>query len=340
MHRRRVRAAPPRGGGLATALVDLVMTTIELIGARLPRRLVAIYLGGSYARKSQTLNSDLDLHFVFSGRLGERDIEVLNELWGNISVLSFVQVDMTFHSLVELSRIGDIDLPSCKCIWGSDIRKRLPRIDFDDYLWRNMVAGVDSSIRIRQGKIECPLVRPRPRSRFLGYEDWYFRDAEGNWTQSGISWMTVVFRKVTAIVAFRTRLRSTSALQSLNLYEAHIGDQWSKYISSAYREIRVLGDYRLDSRNRESKLRLLALQTVEFENYFFDLFVGFLIGNFQSSHHYARHWAPEVLLGFRANSPEIIEALSRLTRDRAKSVRTNAAHALAVQLGRASPSRN
>lgn len=265
---------------LPEGVVDRV---VDAFYDRFPGRILAVYSTGSYSGGYAVAGSDLDLVFIFSGKVSEAERKEGAQLIEHLSKMVALELDLDLRCEVEEVR------PALKFdstfIRGTDVRERLQVMSVSYWIRERMHAGCWLMCHLfgRTGVAQIPLPFANPSEEFFGYNTDRGGAADGSEGSTkdlvrAMSWAA------TALVGRQSEDYVTSKAHLLSILHQYLPSEWALFVEDLFRFCRMETNYGVpkDPGGRK-KLRDLCRRTGEFESYFLGRYREFLLEEMEAN---------------------------------------------------------
>lgn len=249
-----------------------VRRTIGEFERTFPGRVRAYYLIGSYAERSATPISDLDLVVLFAESQSEEERRGVQRLEAVLSAACPVRLDLATSGEKDATWEKHHLKWGSQLLFGEDIRKRLPQPPPDPTGVRRSFHYAQRHLQLLRGgtALAYPLAYPDPAGEFFGYDA--VRDP--SWYPPGTAHglrelVNAVSLAASALLTRATGRRSATKGQTVAFYAECVGGPWADYVEALYRNAKIRWGYLVLEEPRERRLlRQLCAQTLGFENHF------------------------------------------------------------------------
>jgi predicted nucleotidyltransferase len=250
-----------------------------------PGQIRSYYLIGSYAKGSAIAVSDIDFEVIFATKPDEKTRARADELSEYCNRLD-PPCGFSVRVEAELTTIGRVALKTGSLLlYGHDIRPDMPMPPLEEYVRAVMPQGPSFSrerLRGRIPRLHYPLDLPDSDDPFGGYFN----------TGRTKDLIQAVFWAISGLVALRTGTYVIDRRHALDTYRKEINDEWTGFIEELFELGRNQLQYRIPQEADDRQhFADLCHRTLEFENYFLDLFRGFVLDQLQSRQPQKVTWA-------------------------------------------------
>ena len=268
-------------------LAGIVGTCEETV----PGLITAYYLTGSYAYGDPVPTSDLDLVFVYASSDQEQSEKKLRRVLQYIQQLSPIEISVAHKRAEEEQRKSYP--PEFRVhralLFGKDIYGGL----FDSSVPENHLFSLRRGFhRAYQcvcyfygdaGPINLPLSVPSPEAEFFGY-DVENVDLVGKPILSLDRMMNhCLFPVSTALINWKTGTHVMRKDTLAEFYRSRVADEWTDLVSDAFDLCRKTWHYRVpETQTDREKLRLICRRTLDFNNYFMNVYKTFIVRELSS----------------------------------------------------------
>lgn len=305
--------------------IDQVLRgVVGVFEAAFPGRVRAYYLLGSYANGSAVPTSDLDMGVLIADRYrdgaeGDRAIRLCQDCEAISGMLLELWVSSE-ERLRQPDRFGTaLQLRfSSRFLHGEDVRGRLVAQADDRYVrWAAHVPvyGLLGE-RGHPPALTYPLDYPDPAGEFYGYDRLTLPGAGAADQPSTKLVVAIVGRIAAALIALRTGRYVGSKRESVELYRAHIADEWTDLVEQVYALCRIRWGYLVPADPVDRHLlRDLCRRALAFENHFLAAYQDYLLGLLRMPDRVQRLSALETLRQVIYSTPQVTAAVQALAQD-------------------------
>ena len=305
------------------ALADHILSgLIGIWESVFPGRVRAYYLLGSYRDGSATPSSDLDVGILFKDSfLTTDETDHAQRLCEHCEALHpAIAVDLWYLSEARAQDADRVAIAlqlkfASTLLVGDDTRDQLVAQPDERYVRDAMHIPYFGS-RFGRPDVEVlryPLKYPDPAGEFYGYDGWTVPAVNGAEQPSAKMLVTIVSRIATALIALRSGHYVGSKAESVALYGAEIGDEWSGLVEEVYARCKVAWRYLIPHGTDErQQLRNLCVWTLAFENYFFGIYQSYLLDELRNGQPEDQMRAVERLGQIMYPGQEVLDALKAL----------------------------
>ena len=241
-----------------------------------------MYSTGSHSGGYAVAGSDLDLAFIFSGRVSERERNEGAELVKYLS--DMVPLELDLDLLCELDEVRPALKFDSTLIRGVDVRDRLRVMSIPYWIRERMHAGCWLICHLfgRTGVAQIPLPFANPSGEFFGYNTDRGGTSDGS-DGSTKDLVRAASWAATALVARESEDYVTSKVHLQSILHQYLPSEWALFVEDLLRFCRMETSYGVpkDPEGRR-RLRDLCKRTREFESFF--------LGHTGNS--YLRRWRP------------------------------------------------
>jgi predicted nucleotidyltransferase len=250
-----------------------------------PDRVRAYYLTGSAADGTLVASSDIDLEFIFKGKLTPDEDAKLDNLWEYMRLISPYELDFYGVGEDEMPpRVRAQIIESAVFLYGdAGFADRLPmpsreeaeRIGFNPV---NAIFTLRKYANPDLTTLVYPLTFPNPSAEFLGYEARPVMGRDGQETLSTKDLVAVLTNIATGRIAAEQGRIVTSKKDSFRLYRELVNDEWTDLIAFGYETCRNEWNYQLPENEADrTHLHAACVRTLEFENFYLQTVVPDLL---------------------------------------------------------------
>lgn len=307
------------GDPTADKIVQGVVGVLELA---FPDRVRGHFVRGSYASASSTAGSDLDMLVVFKDDFVEQaEAERARTICGCCALLTPILLEVLVVSERQLHREDNLVVAlqvklASRLVYGEDIRPQLPDFRADAYVRAVVHTPYFSYTYPAQRRglhLTYPLGHIDPDDTFYGFDQWLIPGSDGVDIPSTKLLVATVGWTATALVALQTGLYVRDKGACVELYQRHVGDQWTELVMSVHELCRNRWHYGIPTAEEDRRrLRELCDQTLAFQNYFLRRYRTYLLDELQSAAPHRQILAAQRLAQIRYPDPEVVDALYRL----------------------------
>lgn len=312
-------------------IIDRILQgVIGVFEQAFPERIRGYYLRGSQRNDSGVLNSDLDLYVIFKEDFrDEIEMRQAIQLCESCALISPMLLEIAPGGEVHLGRVELAGLTlnfklSTQFLYGEDIRDKIAAPSSDVWMRWAMHNQLSSFVEERPNLdvLVFPLDYPDPKAEFYGYDRQTLPCSEGG-EQRSTKWLVAInCWLATALVALRTGRYVGSKQEAVEMYKAHIGDEWTDFVEQVY-GCRNQWHYLIPSGGADRQtLKHLCQRALEFGNHFLNIYQDFLLNEL---HH---NQSDAQLLALRSlkrivypKNQEIADALNRLQKSSDEKIR-------------------
>jgi hypothetical protein len=238
-----------------------------------PGRIRCYPLVGSYADRSATAESDLDLGVLFKGGPEPGEQERLEQVVAAYQPRCPLRLDAVALSEEVSLRQATAALKQALVVYGENVVKDAPLGPLAKQLQR-AIRGSFQYIWLQRQKapgLVAPLGYPDPGGEFFGYETWGILQSDETFACGLRTLINSVTLMATALVALEAGEEAPSKGASVELYERLIGDEWAPYLRAVHESCKTTWQYHIPVEPAErAQLHALCARTLAFENAFLD----------------------------------------------------------------------
>jgi hypothetical protein len=301
----------------------ILQGVIGILEQVFPGRIRGYFVRGSYASATSTEGSDLDMFVVFKDAFVEpAEAEKARSICRHCARLSPILLEILVVSEQQLHREDNLVIAlqlklASRPVSGQDIRPQLPDLQADAYV-RAVVhtpyfSYTHPALRRGSPHLSYPLAHIDPEGAFYGFDRWLVPGPDGVDIPSTKLFVATVGWTATALIAVQTGRYVRDKTACVQLYQRHIGDQWTELVSSVHELCRNRWHYRIPTAEADRRrLRGLCEQALGFQNRFLARYRTYLLDELHSSEPQRQTLAAQRLAQIRYPDGEIIEALHQL----------------------------
>jgi predicted nucleotidyltransferase len=287
-------------------IVNIVLVTFE-------KRIVSIYLGGSLSRGQMTVYSDIDMTVVFSGTVSNLDYERFMKIREALQALSPFRLDMWPVSEEKLkSRPANQSVRQSRCIYGEPFLTHVPAQTIEAFAMQSIHKAIHymTVLRGRPNPNPAPLNYPDEQAPFFGYTQFGDFDGDNAFKPGTRILVDLITRCTTAVVAAEHSIEANTKSESLQLYQMHVGGQWTSYMNEGYQLIRDELHYQLPTTpDQQARLTAVCETLLAFENDMLNTFKPIIINRLQSDDRRQRKLALVALKNIQFADADVRQAL-------------------------------
>jgi predicted nucleotidyltransferase len=229
-------------------------------------RISGCYLSGSYADRTASADSDINLIVVFEGEVTADEHSHFNTIGEGLLQIGDVTLNAALYAEAVLFTGAPTQLKMALFLYGEDKRAHYPLENLDQYIQRTMATAFCHIQGLRQHKtdLKAPLAYPDAEDTFFGYIDQ--RVGASFPVCPLVSTVTTMASTLTGIQAQR---QAGSKQQAVILYREFVDDDWIGFIEDVYRTLKLRWVCAIpkDEDDRQH-LHTLCQWMLGFENYF------------------------------------------------------------------------
>jgi hypothetical protein len=296
---------------------DALRGLIGVFELHFPGRIRAYYAEGSYADRTAITSSDIDLVLIFKDHFVDGEAAAARQLGVYCASLSAFELDLEIIDERQATRNA---FPTLKLasvlLYGEDIRDRLALVPIAEWTRDRMHAAYWLIVQVfnRLPVVRYPLGYPRLDQAFLGYDQRMLRLPDGTQVRCTRDLVRVTGWAATALIALKAGTYVVRKRDCYQRYQELIGDQWSDLLREIYQRCKQEWSYRIPASPADQRaLRAMCERTLEFENYFMQVFKPFVLGELRSGGDDAKGAAVWLLGQIPYDNQAITRALHKLS---------------------------
>lgn len=308
------------GSPTADKILQGVIGILEQV---FPDRVRGYFVRGSYASATSTEGSDLDMFVVFKDAFIEpAEAKKARDICDHCALLSPLLLEILVVSERQLHREDNLVIAlqlklASRPVHGQDIRPQLPDLQADAYVRAVVHAPYFSYTHpaLRRGSphLRYPLGHIDPEGAFYGFDRWLIPGPDGVDIPSTKLFVATVGWTATALIAMQTGRYVRDKSACVDLYQRHIGDQWTELIVSVHELCRNRWHYRIPTVDSDRRrLWELCEQALAFQNHFLGRYRTYLLDELHSASPRRQALAAQRLAQIRYPDGEVVEALHQL----------------------------
>lgn len=307
----------------APAADRLLQGVIGILEQAFPNRVRGYFVRGSYATATSTQGSDLDMFVVFKHAFLEpAEAQKARSICRHCALLSPVLLEILVVSERQLHREDNLVIAlqlklASRPVYGQDIRPQLPDLHADAYVRAVVHAPYFSythpALRRSSPHLSYPLGHIDPEGAFYGFDRWLIPGPDGVDIPSTKLFVATVGWTATALIALQTGRYVRDKSACVQLYQTHIGDQWTELVTGVHELCRNRWHYRIPTAAADRRrLRRLCEQALGFQNHFLARYRTYLLGELRCAVPHRQTLAAQRLAQIRYPDGDVIKALHQL----------------------------
>lgn len=229
-------------------------------------RISGCYLSGSYADRTASADSDINLIVVFKGEVNADEHAHFNTISEGLLQIGDVTFNAALYAEAALLTSAPTQLKIALFLYGEDKRDRYPLEKLDQYIQRTMANAFCHIQGLRQHEtdLKAPLGYPDPEDIFFGYID---QRPDASFPVCPL--VSTVTMMASTLTGIQTRRQAGSKQQAVMLYREFVDDDWIGFIEDVYRTLKLRWLCAIPKdKDDQQHLRTLCQWMLGFENYF------------------------------------------------------------------------
>jgi hypothetical protein len=308
------------GSPIADRILQGVIGIFEQV---FPDRVRGYFVRGSYASATSTEGSDLDMFVVFKDAFIEpAEAAKARDICGHCALLSPLLLEVLVVSERQLHHEDNLVVAlqlkfASRPVHGQDIRPQLPELRADAYV-RAVVGApyftyTHPALRRGSPQLSYPLDHIDPEGAFYGFDRWLIPGPGGVDVPSTKLLVATVGWTATALIALATGRYVRDKSACVDLYQEHVGDQWTELVAGVHELCRNRWHYRLPTAEGDRRrLRQLCGQALAFQNHFLGRYRSYLLDELRCAVPQRQALAAGRLAQIHYPDSEVVDALHQL----------------------------
>ncbi|MBS1970582.1 MAG: nucleotidyltransferase domain-containing protein [Bdellovibrionales bacterium] len=262
-----------------------ILEAIKTIQERFPKKILGVYVTGSYANGYAVSTSDLDLYFVFDENLSKENEKLGEEINRQLENIT-PALDIAFRGLPSLLEMGEVGMrENYLHVFGEPVHLQIPSPSMEDYIYRRMHSGYLRMQLTRKTKpYTWPMDFPDDSGSLKGY-DWREKISHNGKQFNSIKEIVVLTGwMATGLIAWKGNTYVPTKNHVVNLFKSFFDGPIATDFETTTEFCRTKLAYMApDNKEDRQKLEALLPQVLKFENFFLENYQHFLIENLENT---------------------------------------------------------